>query len=223
MVDDLRLLLLGDLHGNRLVIRRICRESSEEITAFILCGDITDFGSYIQAEETLKEITESSIPVLFVPGNCDPKELVNTQAVQNAVNIHGRCREIEDICFLGIGGSPFTPFHTPFEMSEEEMKKILNDAYKCLKTKKRFILISHTPPIGTKVDLTYSGVHAGSRAVREFVEAKKPSLVLCGHIHEARGTDVINGTIIVNPGPANRGLWATIDVEEEIRAKLQTL
>ncbi len=42
----------------------------------------------------------------------------------------------------------------------------------------------HCPPYGTPLDLTYSAGHVGSRAIREFVEQKRPLLALSGHVHE---------------------------------------
>ncbi|MFH0896684.1 MAG: metallophosphoesterase [Candidatus Bathyarchaeota archaeon] len=220
----MELLILSDLHGDFSAIRRIYEKASKEkITALIICGDITHFGSLAQAEEILKELTELGSPLLFVPGNCDPKELANVQYIHDAANIHGKYKEIEGLVFLGIGGSPYTPFHTPFEMSENEIEKILDDELKSSRVKKGFILISHTPPINTKLDLTVSGVRAGSRAVRKFIEAKKPSLVLCGHIHEANGIDMIGSTLIVNPGPASKGLWAIVNVNGKIKARLSAL
>lgn len=222
---DLRLLVLSDIHSDSSVIHKIYEEASEEeITALIICGDLTHFGSLTQAGEILKGLTELGLSVLFIPGNCDPKELATIQSVYSAINIHGRYREMEDLGFLGIGGSPFTPFRTSFEMSENKMKKILDETYiNSNNGKKKLILISHSPPINTKVDLTSSGIHAGSRAVREFVETEKPFLVLCGHIHEAKGIDMIGSTLIVNPGSANRGLWATIKIMEDIKVRLGAL
>lgn len=221
---NLRLLILSDLHGNSLLVRKIYEQASkEEINALIVCGDLTHFGDLAQTKEILKELAGLGLPVLFVPGNCDPKELVSISLFQGMINIHGRCKEIGGLSFLGIGGSSPSPFYTPFEMSESEMKNILNEARKNSKPKERFVLVSHSPPINTKVDLTSSGIHAGSRAVREFVEIEKPLLVLCGHVHEARGTDVLDRVLIVNPGPAHKGLYALVDVDGDVKAKLDVL
>lgn len=218
---NLKLLVLSDLHGDSSIIETIRGKTiNEEMDALIVCGDITHFGNLTEAEKTLKELTGLSIPVLFVPGNCDPKELGTVQSLYGATNVHGRHKEIGSLHFLGIGGSSPTPFHTPFEMPENEMKRILYKAYRDANMESRFILVSHAPPANTKVDLSWSGIHAGSRAVREFIDAEKPSLVLCGHIHEARGKDVIDGTLIVNPGPARRGLYAIVDVNGDITVDL---
>ena len=70
---------------------------------------------------------------------------------------------------------------------------------------RRCVLVSHSPPRDTRCDLTHSGRHVGSRALRAFVERRSPALVLSGHIHEsARQSgawrDRIGGAELVNPG-----------------------
>ena len=72
------------------------------------------------------------------------------------------------------------------------------------------ILVSHTPPADTVVDRTGSGLHVGSRAVRQFIERVQPDLCLTGHIHEARGTDTLGRTLVVNPGELAAGGYAVI-------------
>jgi Icc-related predicted phosphoesterase len=60
----------------------------------------------------------------------------------------------------------------------------------------------------------------GSTVVRAFVEREQPQLVLCGHIHESRGTDEIGRTQIVNPGPVAAGHYAVVDVDVEVAVRL---
>ena len=219
---DLKLLVLSDIHGDSSTIIRIKEEVlHESITALIVCGDITHFGSLVETTRIIDRLINLGVPVFFVPGNCDPKELSTIPIISGAVNLHRKYREIEGIGLLGIGGSPIGPFHTPFEMSEKEMRSILEEITKGSTIKKGFILITHAPPKNTKVDLVKLGIHTGSQAIRDFIEREKPALVLCGHIHEARGTDTIGNTLIVNPGPANKCLYATIDINEQIQARLK--
>jgi Icc-related predicted phosphoesterase len=67
------------------------------------------------------------------------------------------------------------------------------------------LFVLHSPPRGTRCDVIHTGEHVGSRAIRRFVEARQPPLVLCGHIHESPRTsssfrDELGRTIVVNPG-----------------------
>ncbi len=69
----------------------------------------------------------------------------------------------------------------------------------------RTIYVSHSPPRDTLCDVVHVRVHVGSRALRAFVDAHQPPLVLSGHIHESpRMTsawrDAIGRTVVVNPG-----------------------
>jgi Icc-related predicted phosphoesterase len=77
------------------------------------------------------------------------------------------------------------------------------------------IWIMHSPPHGTFADMMYGPVHVGSRAVREFIETRRPRITLHGHIHEApamSGTfaDVIGRTLVINPGRTYDSLDAVV-------------
>jgi Icc-related predicted phosphoesterase len=65
------------------------------------------------------------------------------------------------------------------------------------------------------------GLHAGSKLIREFIEMYQPDLCLCGHIHEARNSDHIGKTIIVNPGPFPKN-FARISITDKIDVELLT-
>ena len=66
------------------------------------------------------------------------------------------------------------------------------------------IYVCHAPPHNTALDAV-RGKHAGSRAIREFIETYQPALTLHGHVHEAPETskcyaEQIGRTWSVNPG-----------------------
>jgi Icc-related predicted phosphoesterase len=75
-----------------------------------------------------------------------------------------------------------------------------------------FILVAHSPPYNTPLDVLYNGVHAGSLALSHFVDkwSSRGKLVasLHGHIHESprrSGTisTTINSVPCINPGQGN--------------------
>lgn len=67
-----------------------------------------------------------------------------------------------------------------------ENKKRLKHLLKLLKENPGAPLLSHAPPYKI-LDKTASGKYVGSKILLEAIKKAKPKLVLCGHIHEAKG------------------------------------
>ncbi|MBI4277532.1 MAG: metallophosphoesterase family protein [Armatimonadetes bacterium] len=59
------------------------------------------------------------------------------------------------------------------------------------------VLVVHEPPRGT-LDRVPSGAHIGSPAVRDYIEKRRPRVVLCGHVHECPGVVELGATTVVN-------------------------
>ena len=123
----------------------------------------------------------------------------------------------------GFGGSNPTPFNTPLEFEEIQIYDEAKKALESIKDEKITLFITHAPPYGTKTDLLPSGEHVGSESIRRIIEELQPTLNICGHIHEARGTDKIGETIIINPGELSDGYACLITIsdskdKEEIEA-----
>jgi len=200
-----KLIVGSDFHGNEAMIKRFATEAiKENAEAMLICGDLTNFGTPKEVSRLLSILSETGMPVLFVPGNCDPPSPIGAN-LENVRLLHGKAATYGELSFIGVGGSPPTPFHTPFELSEEEIITELKRAAKNIIDYRRLILISHSPPHGTRLDRTMLHLHVGSSSIRRFIEENEPFLVFCGHIHEAKGEDKIKSTIIVNPGPAKDG------------------
>lgn len=194
----MKILGLADVHGRTSYPKEVIGQIRNADIA-VVAGDITNFGGYEEAESVIKILTSVNDQIIAVHGNCDQTgagELIT----QRNMNLHGTSRTIGEVQFFGIGGCNKTPFHTPQEYSEEQMKQILESIPESPGSRFR-ILISHSPPYKSKVDRMLLGIHVGSKAIREYVETSQPDIVLCGHIHEARGIDHIGRTLIINPGP----------------------
>jgi len=206
-----RIYLAADIHGSAKAAQMIHGDLERfRPDVFLAAGDVTHFGPVAFAEELFHGL---GVRTLAVPGNCDPRELVPVLD-RLAVNLHGRKVVVGGHPFVGIGGANPTPFGTPFEISEEEIGSTLRDLME-----PRAFLVSHAPPRGY-VDVVRSGDHVGSIAVREIINEFEPPLVVCGHIHEARGVAHHGPTTIVNPGPAREGHRALIDVDDKMRVQL---
>ncbi len=83
------------------------------------------------------------------------------------------------------------------------------------------IVLCHPPPYGAFDSV--GPMHVGSRAVRKMVEEKKPILLICGHIHEYEGKEILGETLIVKLGPAEKMRAAEIEIDDTIDVKFISL
>lgn len=194
---------LTDIHGSSAGIERIADELAAA-DVVVLAGDLTNFGHKRDAERIIQAVARHARRVLAVPGNCDYPDVLATMD-EHGISIHGSHTIIDGVGFVGVGGSLPAPGLTPFELSEDELKHLLDGAVEGLPDSTPMILVAHQPPIDTLSDRIYSGEHVGSNAVRSFIETHQPILCLTGHIHEAAGIASLGDTQIVNPGPFGRG------------------
>lgn len=200
----MKFLVLTDIHSNEDVsawANKIIEDKGADFV--IILGDITQFGPKSWAENFLAAF---KVPVYAVAGNCDPPEEIMDAISKKALLLHKRKIFIEEVPFIGLGGSNPTIFDTPFEMSEKEIESSLDPLMEM-----NAVLVLHAPPMGIN-DTIPSGAHVGSSAVKMIVDKYHPRLVLSGHIHEARGIVEENKTIFINPGPAMNGFSAIVTI-----------
>jgi Icc-related predicted phosphoesterase len=73
----------------------------------------------------------------------------------------------------------------------------------------RTVYVAHTPPFATSLDRLQGGITPiGSRALRIFIERRRPPLTLHGHVHESPGVERLGPTVCVNPGDSMTRLRA---------------
>jgi len=203
----MKLLALSDFHGDYSHVKSIL-DKAGNIDAVLIAGDITNFGP---DEKALELLGMFKTPVLAVPGNCDnPSLLKILDENENTINLHNSSHTTGGLTFIGLGGSNPTPFNTPFELSEKKIGEYVGTLLG--RSKGRMILLSHAPPKNTTDKLPHGNV--GSVALERYV--RRFDLIVCGHIHEARGVVCVNGTQIVNPGMASKGQGAVITINEKI-------
>ncbi|MDD2438754.1 MAG: metallophosphoesterase [Methanosarcinaceae archaeon] len=213
----MKLLAIADLHGDYSKVEALLKKAGN-FDLVLLAGDLTDFGPDEKAEELFKILDKFGKPVFAIPGNCDLKSLPKTLEKTKVTNLHARAKTFGNIHFLGLGGSNPTPFDTPFELSEEEIEKSLEELISSAESSKnceRLVLLTHAPPLGA-CDEIPSG-HVGSAAIGKV--APRVDLIICGHIHEAKGVEKIGNAIIVNPGEACKGSCALITLAESDKEK----
>lgn len=227
----MKIIAFGDIHMATAQAASI--PGITEADLILLNGDLTNYGSTSDAKNVLDEILSLNPKVLAQFGNMDGPD-INDYLEKLDMNLHGQARLIQgEVCLIGVGGSNFTPFNTPSELPEEEIFQLASQAFKQageyislaepLHNKKiPTILISHVPPFDTKIDSLHSGKHVGSRAIRTIIEKHQPDLCISGHIHEAKGQDMIFNTPVYNPGMLRLGGWVTIDItQSQLKITLQ--
>lgn len=214
----MKILVVADLHGSATAEKNLAKLLEKKYDCLLLIGDLTEFGPPEVAESILSVAESFGVPTLSVPGNCDPKEILEVLD-KHGTNLHGKCRKIGDLIFVGLGGSNVTPFKTPFELTENEIYEELSVLLEGIKG--QWILVTHAPPFETKLDELPSGMHVGSKSIRRIVEERQPIFLACGHIHEARAVDRLGRTVMVNPGPISKGFAAEALVAgEEVKVEL---
>lgn len=104
---------------------------------------------------------------------------------------------------VGIWCSPWSPWFYDWAFNAPKIggEKFLAEKYAAIPDGVD-IVVSHGPPVGYG-DRTSGGEHVGSKALLDFIERRKPRLVVCGHIHEGYGvyhhpcgTTVVNASIL---------------------------
>ncbi|HID56611.1 TPA: phosphoesterase [Candidatus Poribacteria bacterium] len=166
----------------------------------------------------LEEVDTQQVSVIVMPGNDDDFEIdpiIKSYEEAGIIYPLGRVVEIAGFEMISLDYVNPTPWDTPREASEREMKRKIEALVGQLRDPSRAIFNFHCPPYGTRLDLapkldrslrpevvagTVIYDHVGSRAVREAIERYQPLIGLHGHIHESYGAERLGKTPIINPG-----------------------
>jgi len=207
----MRVLVISDIHGRPL-------ERAERIVddydLTLIAGDITHFGGYYDAKEILEGFIDGR-DVLAVFGNCDDKS-VGDYLRDAGISAHNELRLFKDYKVSGFSGAPLSHFGTPGEFEDSEIGGGIvgweDD---------KAIVLTHVPAYDTMLDYTPKAGHIGSRSVRDVIEERGPLVHVCGHVHESRGVDSIQNTLLLNPGPYFRGYYGEIVLGEDVGCSLR--
>jgi len=198
----------GDIHGH--VNRLSDIPELPGAAGVIITGDLTNRGGVTEAARVVEAVSAINPRVMAQIGNMD-YEPVQVWLDESGRGIHARAVELAPgLGLMGVGWSSPTPFGTPSEAPDGQLAEWLEEAYEKARKFKHLILVSHTPPHNTTADVVGPGTHVGSQAVRAFILRVKPELCITGHIHEARGTDMLGGTLVINPGDLASGGYVLI-------------
>jgi Icc-related predicted phosphoesterase len=189
----------------------------------LLGGDCLNDGAFNQARflDTVfrkwLEGVAARMPVVATPGNHDwifqthpdlvPNDLPWTVLVDQEVTVGG----------LRIWGSPWQPpfFDWAFNLPESDLEQKW-----ALIPEGIDILLLHGPPFGAG-DLTPRGERVGSPSLTARILAVRPKLVVCGHIHSARGEYRLDTVPVINAAMTDERYFLvqvpplTFDLEKE--------
>ncbi|MBS1880835.1 MAG: metallophosphoesterase family protein [Actinobacteria bacterium] len=196
----MKLLAFSDLHrdldqGAKLVAM------AADADAVIAAGDFASIHEGL--EETIEVLARIEKPTVLVPGNNETADALRAASAgwATARVLHGEGTTIDGVEFFGLGaGIPTTPWDWSFDLTDEEAAALLAGC------PEGAVLVLHSPPKG---HCDGPGEGFGSPALAAAIAAKRPRLVVFGHIHEAWGcTSELAGAPLYNLGP--RGTWIEI-------------
>jgi uncharacterized protein len=189
----MRILVFSDIHRDAAALSRLM---DIEADLYVAAGDLCTFGRGLDALGPI--LARRAEKMWVLPGNHEDARQVDQFCQRFGFRaLHRKSFEVNGVHVAGLGHSNPTPFHTPGEDSEETIASNLA-SFAGLQP---LALICHCPPLDTPLDEAAPGRHFGSRAVREFIDKQQPAWLVCGHIHEAAGRDVMLGkTRGVNAG-----------------------
>jgi Icc-related predicted phosphoesterase len=88
---------------------------------------------------------------------------------------------------------------------------------------KNTVFLTHNCPYNTKLDKVkkgpQKGEHYGSWLVRKIAVHLRPRLIICGHMHENVGREVLGRSLVVNAGAAYEGRAAIVELGKKVKIR----
>lgn len=188
-----RILAAGDFHGDKQTAVYLANKAVyEKADLIVLNGDIVEEDD---TEGVMCHFVKTGKPIFLVPGNHDWFATDFLAAQYKAINLHGKSAQHGNVSLLGCGGT-----NAGINMlTEKEIYDTIKETDKGLTTSKK-LLITHIHPAGSLME-SFSQFVKGSDGLRKAIEATKPDVVVCGHVHEAEGIEEkIGNTLVINVG-----------------------
>jgi Icc-related predicted phosphoesterase len=213
----MRIVYVVDVHGRFEAVTE-AMTAIGEADVLLIGGDITTGGTPDQATAAIERWRPLAPRLLALAGNMDSPQ-IDARLSDLGVALDARGYRLGAVGIFGVSAAPHSPLRTPYELSEDELDGRISRGFSAVRTCPVKVFCPHAPPRGTSCDRLRSGEHVGSIAVRSFVDREQPDVVLCGHIHEARGVDRVGVTQVVNPGPAGAGHYAIIEIDDAVSVR----
>ena len=235
IIKDLKavdmIFITGDIGGTvsvKLLLKSIVKTKkiSREAYAKLVFSDfLSDFTKYQlkTAKKIVRHLLTLGVPIFITHGNADvigihdylaqmDKEYDLVSYVGNSTTIYN------NIAVVGYGYCMPSAFYSFAEFPGiKERKDIEQDLAKLsesLGPAKIVFGLFHEPPLDTQLDfIPNKNIHVGSDLLRDHILELSYSYVFCGHIHESQGTQFLNDSLLLNPGPLVNGKWAILNTE----------
>jgi uncharacterized protein len=191
----LKLLIFSDIHNDWNTLERLLGVDAD---FYISAGDQVTWSKGLDRCGQILQSRGDKVYVL--PGNHESAAQTAAMCARYGLHdFHQRHIQVGAWHVAGLGYSSPTPFNTPGEYTEPQMA----DRLQRFADLSPLVLICHAPPYGTALDRVHPGLHAGSTAVRDFIQQYQPEHFFCGHVHESEGVAIeIGKTRARNVGKA---------------------
>ena len=213
----MRIYAVADIHAKKhrlKLIRENVRQHLPDV--LIAAGDIANYFNPLPVYQALDGLP---VPVLAVRGNTDPRSANRIlKDGSNLYNLHLNPMTVNNIRFVGIGGTIPVPFKSRLCLFETRMVTKIRECGLTPET----VLVAHPPPYGI-LDMVLGRFSAGSQAVSAILQDQPPRLFVCGHIHEAPGVVSHNGTTVVNCTMGRKSAGALIEYDGRNTPRVEML
>ena len=193
-----RIFAAGDFHGDKTTARHLAQRAVDEhADMIILNGDIVEEDD---TEGVMYHFVKTGKPVFLVPGNHDwfATDLLAVQ--YKSYNLHGKSIQNGNVGIFGCGGTNAGSNM----LTEKELYDTVKNTHEKIKNAQKKMLVTHIHPAGTLME-SFSQFVKGSVGLRKAIEATKPDIVICGHVHEAEGIEEKLGkTLVINVGKTGK-------------------
>jgi len=188
----MKILAISDIHGDTGLVKRLAKKAKKEnVDLVILAGDLTWFEH--STKNLIGPFLKEKKEVMIIPGNHESESTIENleKTYKGLKNIHKKNSKIGDIGFFGTGTVDWG-LYSDSKQVYNELKK----AHEGIKGSKKKIMITHSPPEGSKIELLG---FPGSQGIKRAIDKFKPNILICGHIHEGGGIiEKIGDTKVIN-------------------------
>ena len=200
----MKILVVSDEVVDRLYSTQIA-QNFRDIDLIIGCGDLPN--EYLEFL-----VSALNVPLLYVPGNHDPRNNKEDPAAhpEGCMLLDQRLMQVKGLNLAGLGGSVrYKPDH-PNQYTQAEMyTRIISFLpgllwNRFLTRRVLDIMVAHSPPRGIHDDS--DPAHTGFLAFRDFIRIFKPRYFLHGHNRVYKGNLLpsvtqVGGTTVINVYP----------------------